>query len=199
MALAKFRWIGNVRASRDGGFSLLEVLFASAIMIAGAASLAQLFVISTRTNGYAKNTSLTAFLAQQKMEQLRSLEWGFDVLGLPSTDTTSDTTVVPEAPTGGTGLSPSPSGTLSQNTVGWVDYFDKFGAPLGGASATPPGNTVYIRRWSVEPLPTNPNNTLVLQVMVTIANARNAVDTTTSVTRNNQEARMISVKTRKAS
>ncbi len=31
---------------------------------------------------------------------------------------------------------------------------------------TPPANTVYVRRWSVEPLPTNPNNTLILQVLV---------------------------------
>ena len=27
-------------------------------------------------------------------------------------------------------------------------------------------STVYVRRWSVEPLPTNPNNTLILQVLV---------------------------------
>jgi len=168
-------------------------------MIAGAASLAQLFFMSTRTNAMAKNTSLTAILAQQKMEQLRALEWGFDALGLPSNDTSTNTAVVPETQNGGTGLSPSPPGTLNQNTVGWVDYVDKFGNSLGGGTSSPPTNTMYVRRWSVEPLPTNPNNTLVLQVMVTPMGNRAGNDLTTNVSRNPQEARLISVKTRKAS
>lgn len=193
--MARYKWIG----SREGGFSLLEVLVASTIMIAGVASLAQLFLVSTRNNAAAKSTSIAAMLAQQKMEQLRALEWGFDALGLPSTDTTTDTTVVPEGANGGTGLSPSPAGTLNNNTVGWVDYLDKYGTQLGGGTTTPPGSAAYIRRWSVEPLPTNPNNTLVLQVLVTPNGLRTGADTSTSVVRNNQEARFITVKTRKAS
>lgn len=197
MALAKSRWIAD---GGERGFSLIETIFAAAVMIAGAASLAQLFVVSTRTNTYAKSTSMTSMLAQQKLEQLRSLQWGFDSLGLPTTDTTTDTTVVPESATGGTGLSPSPAGTLNTNTIGWVDYLDKYGAELGGTALTPPANAIYIRRWSVEPLPTNPNNTLVLQVLVTPVGLRTANgDTSTSVVRNNQEARFITVKTRKAS
>ena len=36
-----------------------------------------------------------------------------------------------------------------------------------GTGATPPATAVYIRRWSIQPLPTNPNNTLVIQVLVT--------------------------------
>lgn len=193
MALAKFRRT----ADREGGFSILEVLFASMIMIAGAASLAQLFWMSTRTNSAAKNTSFTALLAQQKMEQLRALEWGFDVLGLPSNDTTTDTTVVPETAGGGTGLSPSPPGTLNSNVTGWVDYLDKNGASLGGGS-TIPNNASYVRRWSVEPLPTNPNNTLILQVFV-MPRTTTGTDSTTSVARDPQGARMMSIKTRKTS
>ena len=64
------------------------------------------------------------------------------------------------------GLPPSPGGTLATNTDGYVDYLDINGCVLGGG-ATPPAGTVFIRRWSVEPLPTNPNNTLILQVLVT--------------------------------
>ena len=183
----------------ERGFSILEVMFASAIMLAGAASLAQLFVLSTRSNISAKSTSMGTLLAQQKMEQLRALQWGFDALGLPVTDTTTNTTTVPESNQSGTGLAPSPAGTLNQNKVGWVDYLDRFGNPLGGASETPADGTVYIRRWSVEPLPTNPNNTLILQVLVTVVGNRTGVDNTVSVVRGNAEARMVSVKTRKAS
>jgi len=190
----------RARVARDGGFSILEVLIASTIMIAGAASLAQLFFASTRTNQAAKNTSLSAMLAQQKMEQLRSLAWGFDLLGLPSTDTTTDTTTVPENPAGGTGLQPSPPGTLNTNTIGYVDYIDRFGAGLGGNSTVPLPNTAYIRRWSIVPLPTNPNNTLVLQVYVRPITSRSENDASiTAGSRGPQEARMMSVKTRKAS
>ncbi len=193
--MAKSRWIGS---GGERGFSLIETVFAAAVMIAGAASLAQLFVISTRTNTGARSTSMTSMLAQQKMEQLRALEWGFDTLGLPSNDTTTDTTTVPESPTGGTGLSPSPNNTLNTNTIGWVDYLDKYGTELGGGG-NPPPNTVYVRRWSVQPLPTNPNNTLVLQVLVAPRATRVDNDNSTSVVRNAQEARFITVKTRKAS
>lgn len=223
MALAKFRWIverlaggldaegrasrgtalsTEARAAREGGFSLVETIIASSVMIAGAISLAQLFVMSTRSNVAAKSTSIAAVLAQQKMEQLRSLEWGFDALGLPNTDTTTNTAVVPMAANGGTGLSPSPTGggsPLKANVAGWVDYVDKYGNSLGGGTTTPPAGTSYIRRWSVEPLPTNPNNTIVLQVLVTPMGLRTADDTTDSVRRKDQEARIISVKTRKAS
>ena len=191
MALAKSRVTADAR-----GFSIIEVLMATALMVAAVASLAQLFALSTTRNKSAKNTTFASVLAQQKMEQLRSLTWGFDALGLPTTDTTTDTTKFPET-AGGTGLSPSPVNTLQQNVVGYVDYLDSKGQTLGGASVNPPGSAVYIRRWMVEPLPTNPNNTIVLQVLVTRHRDRGTADSG-SVIRLPDEARIISVKTRKA-
>ena len=191
MALAKSRWTADAR-----GFSIIEVLMATALMVTAVASLAQLFALSTTRNTSAKNTTFASVLAQQKMEQLRSLTWGFDSLGLPATDITTDTTKFPET-NGGTGLSPSPVNTLQQNVVGYVDYLDARGQSLGGATAQPPVGAVYIRRWMVEPLPTNPNNTIVLQVLVTRPRNRGTADTG-SVIRLPDEARIISVKTRKA-
>ena len=192
MALAKSRW------TAEGGFSVLEVLVATTILTVGLAALAQLFAVSTKANGNARLTSFASVLAEQKMEQLRGLTWGFDSLGLPLTDTTTNTTVVPQSPTGGTGLSPSPSGTLQGNVVGYVDYLDANGNPLGGTTPTPPNGAIYIRRWSVEPLPTNPNNTIVLQVLVTPNKNRGTADSTVDVRRLPNEARVMSVKTRKA-
>lgn len=116
MVLAKFRWIARREVGRDsageGGFSLIEVLVATTILTVALSALAQLFAISTKTNVSAKSTTFTALLAQQKMEQLRGLTWGFDTLGLPLSDTTTNVTVVPETMTGGTGLSPSPANSL---------------------------------------------------------------------------------------
>ena len=54
-------------------------------------SLAQLFALSTRANFSARSNTYAAMLAQQKMEQLRGLTWGYDILGLPVSDYTTDT------------------------------------------------------------------------------------------------------------
>ena len=199
MALAKFSWTADRRTSAgERGFSLLEVLFATTMLVVGVAGLAQLFALSTRTNTSARATTFASLLAQQKMEQLRGLTWGFDTLGLPLTDTSTNIAAAVESPTGGTGLTPSPTGTLGSNTNGYVDYLDATGKSLGSGSNAPQG-TVFVRRWSIEPLPTNPNNTLVLQVLVFRNGSRGAVDNTVGVKRLPDEARIISVKTRKAS
>ena len=199
MALAKFSWTADRRTSAgERGFSLLEVLFATTMLVVGVAGLAQLFALSTRTNTSARATTFASVLAQQKMEQLRGLTWGFDTLGLPLTDTSTNIAAAVESPTGGTGLTPSPTGTLGSNTNGYVDYLDATGKSLGSGSNAPQG-TVFVRRWSIEPLPTNPNNTLVLQVLVFRNGNRPTADNTVGVKRLPDEARIISVKTRKAS
>ena len=110
-----------------------------AIVIAGVASLAQLFVASAYVNRVANTTSVTLLLAEQKMEELL----------------------------GETGLSPSPPGALSENTAGYVDYLDPSGVSLGVMSATPPLGTAYICRWSIAPLPDSPAAPIVVQVLVT--------------------------------
>ena len=93
-------------------------------------------------------------------------------------------------------LSPSPAGSLGANTDGYVDYVGQFGDKLGGGS-NPPAGTVYVRRWSVEALPSNPNNTLVLQVLVFRNRARGAADNGAG-TLLPDEARLVTVKTRKS-
>lgn len=179
------------------------MLGATVILSVALVSLAQLFAISTRANFSARTSSYAALLAQQKIEQLRGLTWGFDPLGLPVSDYTTDLSAgdqvegcpAPAAGGAGTGLSPSPWGTLAANVSGWVDYVDQNGCVLGGGSDPVPG-TIYVRRWSVEPLPTNPNNTLVLQVLVT-RNAARTANAEGVVQRMPYEARLMSVKTRK--
>src|SRR5436190_4441281 len=157
MVLARSRWTADrpchaearrQSAREGGGFSLLEVLVATTILAIALSALAQLFAISTKSNVSAKSTTFAALLAQQKMEQLRGLTWGFDPLGLPLTDTTTNITVVPEALTGGKGLTPSQTNTLAANTAGYCDFLDKSGNSLGDGTV-PPTSAIYIRRWSV--------------------------------------------------
>jgi hypothetical protein len=168
---------------------------ATGILAAALVSLAQLFAMSTSTNLAARNAGTTMIFAEQKLEQLRALSFTLDSAGLPVNDAATDTSVYPPAAAGGTGLSPSPTNTIQSNTDGYVDYLDMHGKSLGGG-ATVPNNTAYIRRWSVEPLPTNPNNIIILQVLVTRRRDRGTADLG-SVKRAPDEARLMTVRSRK--
>ena len=180
------------------GFSLVEVLFALVVVSVAVSGVAHLFTVAAHTNARARATTYAAVLAQQKMEQLRGLAYGFDPGGGAVTDVDTDITVQPELPGGGAGLQSSPRGALAANIIGYVDYVDASGASLGGAAAVPPPGTAYIRRWSVEPLP-SAANTMVLQVLVMRAGHRDAADQRIGQSgRPAEQARLVSVKTRKA-
>lgn len=166
------------------------------IMATGVLTMAGMFGLATKSNVSGRSNTYATVLAEQKLEQLRSLAWGFDLDNLPMSDTSTDTTVAPEAPIGGTGLLPSPDRSLRENIKGWVDHLDAQGAIVGN-DEIPPADAVYTRRWSVEPLPTNPNNTLIIQVLVTRSRNRGQANEG-RVTRLADEARVITVKTRKS-
>jgi prepilin-type N-terminal cleavage/methylation domain-containing protein len=191
MALAKSSF------SDARGFSLIEVLVATGILTTALVALAQMLAMSVTANTAAKNTTFATVLAEQKLEQLRALTWGFDASGLPVSDSTSNTAVDPEQTAGGTGLSPSPAAALQEDTGGYVDYVDRWGKIVGNDANDPPDGALYFRRWSIEPLPTNPNNTLIIQVLVGPIRPRGAADEG-AVARLGEEARVITVKTRKA-
>jgi prepilin-type N-terminal cleavage/methylation domain-containing protein len=144
---------------KTAGFSLIEVLVATVVITVGVASLAQLFVLSAHANRIASTTSATLLLAEQKMEEL----------------------------VGETDLSPSPPGTLSANTPGFIDYLDPSGVSLGVAGVVPPPGAAFICRWSIDPLPNSADNTLVVQVLV-FSRPRNA-----------GQVSLVSVKSRRAS
>ena len=187
-------------SSNSRGFSLVEVLVAMGILTAVSLGVAQLFALSAKNNLTAKGQTSTTSMAEQKLEQLRGLTWGFDLAGegLPVTDTTTNLTVTPPQHNG-TGLNPSPSDSLERNTAGFVDFLDGNGQWVG-TGTTPPASAVYIRRWSITPLPTNPNNTIVIEVLVTpVANEMARVESAFTRTRMSGDALIVTVKTRKAS
>ena len=192
MLLERFK---RSNASAETGSTLIEVLVAILILMTGMLSMAQLMTVATATNVGARKETLSSVLAEQKLEQLRALAYGFDMAGLPVTDVDTDTSVSPEAP-GGTGLQPSPGSALQENTPGFVDHVDANGHIVGNG-AQPPGSAAYTRRWSIEPLPTNPNNTIIIQVLVTPNRERGNAEQG-NVGRLPGEARVMTVKTRKA-
>jgi type II secretory pathway pseudopilin PulG len=170
------------------GFSVLEALLASTLVTVAVAGLVPLVVLSTRANRDAHTSTFTAVLAQQKLEQLRTLAWNVDAAGVPVSDTTTDLTNMPERSATGVGLSPSPPGALDANTPGYVDFLDASGRVLSDPQLVP----AFTRRWSIEPLPSNPGSTLVIQVRVVRGNSMGS-------SRAPGEARIATVRTRKAS
>ena len=93
-------------------------------------------------------------------------------------------------------LNPSPGGALSQNIGGYCDFLDANGRSLGGGP-TPAPNTTFVRRWSIEPLPTDPN-TVVMQVLV-IPLRQSGAERPLGAARVPGEARVLGVRTRRAS
>jgi prepilin-type N-terminal cleavage/methylation domain-containing protein len=179
------------RCAAERGFSLLEVLVAMAVFAVAVAGLAEMCAAATRANSTAGATTAASLLAAQKMEQLRALTWGFDALAARLSDTTTDVSVSPEAPNVGVGLSASPPSALARNTAGYCDFLDAAGRSLGGGTVPPP-SAIFARRWSVEPLPSHPDDMLVLQVLVTRAIRGAAAPRPLP-----DDARLISVKGRK--
>ena len=183
------------------GFSLVEVIISMGLLTTMSLGVAQLFAASTNANRVSRNNTSTIALAEQKMEQLRSLSWGFDLQGqgLPVSDTTTNLALYPHRGNG-SGLNPSPAGTLNGNIAGYVDFLDAQGNWIG-TGTTAPANAMFVRRWAIVPLPTNPNNTLVFQVLVSPMSNESARTVTQSGNRTRMpgDAMLFSVKTRKAS
>ena len=114
------------------GFTLVEVVIAMGLLTMVSLGVAQLFAASTRANLSARTGTSTTAMAEQKMEQIRSLTWGFDTAGqgLPVSDTTTNLAVYPFT-SSGTGLNPSPADSLEQNITGCFDYVDSAGVWVG--------------------------------------------------------------------
>ena len=127
------------------GYSLLEVLIAITIVVVGVAALAQLVAVARSASMGARQATMAAVLAQQKMEEL-----------------------VPQLTTE---LTPSPADALVHSVEGYSDFVDASGRSRGTASAPPEGGA-YLRRWSVDRVPDARTSMWILQVVVTDLRSR---------------------------
>jgi prepilin-type N-terminal cleavage/methylation domain-containing protein len=182
----------------DQGFTLVEVLLALILIACVAMGVAQLFHVGVASVQSARHQTSTSVLAAQKLEQLRGLRWALAPdTGLPEHDVSTDLSTDPLTGSGA-GLTPSPAETLAANTPGYVDYLDARGRWVG-TGITPPNRAVYIRRWNISRLAADPDNTLVLQVLVTtIKRAAQAIAGAGDRQRLPDEALVATVRTRKA-
>ena len=127
-------------AQREGGFTLVETVFALVILMivaAGVAPLALVAVKATENQGHL--AARTTEYAQDKLEQLMALSYG---------DSATDTRVFPAADLGGSGLSIGGSSNVNAPVALYVDYLDIDGNLL--PNAVDASNTWFYKRvWSV--------------------------------------------------
>jgi prepilin-type N-terminal cleavage/methylation domain-containing protein len=150
------------------GFTLVETMVAMAIVSVALTALAQLFLIAAQADADARRASFASILATQKIEELRSLGADLDRQGSPS---------------------------LNADIAGACDFLDEYGRSLG-TSLSPLPETVYIRRWSVEPVASDPD-TFVVQVSVFPRVWRSGVSPASPDARAIGGAQIVTVKTRK--
>lgn len=145
------------------GFTLIESVVASAVVIATLAGVVHLFLQTARITAEARRAPVALAAAESKLEQLLALSWTYDAAGIPLSDEHSDTTVDPSSFAGGTGLAISPADSLSRASPGYVDYLDGSGRSVG---STPASGAIFSRRWLVQALPAAPLDVRLLRVCV---------------------------------
>jgi prepilin-type N-terminal cleavage/methylation domain-containing protein len=118
------------------GFTLVEVLVATAVLSIGVLAIGHLAVLSAMSNGRSRDASYAALLASQKLHEL-------------------DADVVPALP-----LSAPDAWMRSAEPT--TELLDAAGHVL----ADDAGSAIYVRRWSVTPIPGDPAGGIALQVSV---------------------------------
>ena len=127
------------------GFTLVETLVATGVLITAVAGLAQLFALSVRFTRDSAQHGAALVAAQDKLESLRALRFTYDGSGVALTDPR---------------LQPSPPTSLSEDTDGYVDWLDDAGNLVikNGAS--------YARRWRITAIAADDPAAIAIDVCV---------------------------------
>lgn len=128
------------------GFTLVETLIATGLLVTAIAGLAQLFASSVRFTRDSGQFGVALAGAQHKLEALRALRFGYDDGGSPVTDPR---------------LKPSPIGGLSEDVEGHVDWLDVSGAVLPDARSAE-----YVRRWRITAIAADEPDAIAIDVCV---------------------------------
>lgn len=136
-------------SSSHDGFTLLETVVATGILVTALAGIAQLVALSVRTTRDAGAQAAALTAAADKIEVLRSLAFTFDPVGAPVTDP---------------GLAVRSAASLEQDMAGLVDQVDAGGVVVDGD--TDGTGAVFTRRWRLTPVDLFVPEALVIEVCV---------------------------------
>lgn len=87
----KIRTPKNKTANGEGGFTLLETSIAMVVMMVGALAMSSLFVFSVQNNVGGSERALSMAVAQQQLEQIRSVTYEDTMLTAGTTNFTVNT------------------------------------------------------------------------------------------------------------
>ena len=132
--------------SSTRGFTLVETLIAIGLLITAIAGLAQLFTSSVRFTRDSGQFGVALAAAQNKMEALRALRFGYGDGGELATDSRLET---------------SPLATLSQDVAGYVEWLDASGVVLPDADGAE-----YVRRWRISAIAPDEPEAIAVDVCV---------------------------------
>ena len=163
--------ICNPKTNSQAGISLIETMIALGLLLiaaAGIMTLATVAMSTTETQGHL--AARTAEYAQDKMEQL---------LALGYLDQCTDTTVFPAQVNCGVGQGLTPGGGLNPGApvVGYSDYVDKSGNPVGAGA-----NWQYVRVWQITANAANNLKTISVQTRVRYGVGQTGVLPTSTIT-----------------
>ena len=130
-----------------GGFTLLETVIATSILVTALAGVLQLFVLAARTTRESGSRGVALVAAQAKLELLRSLPLAYGPAGEPLT-------ALP--------LEASPSPSLLEDTDDYFDVLDDSGAAVVGGDA----EGAFTRRWAITPIDQDEPHAVVIEVCV---------------------------------
>jgi type II secretory pathway pseudopilin PulG len=135
------------QALSTAGFTLLETVIATGILVTALAGIAQLFVLAMRTAGASGAHGVALVAAQAKLETLRSLQLAYGSAGERLTDPA---------------LEASPSQSLLEDTTDYFDALDEAGAVVAGEEA----DAQFTRRWAITPIDRREPQAVVIEVCV---------------------------------
>lgn len=128
------------------GFTLLETLVATGILVTALAGVAQLFILGAHLTRQANVSGAALVAAQDKIELLAGLSFHYDADGAAITDPS---------------LELSPSSSLDEDTESFVDWLD----PSGDAGDSP-DDAVFVRRWRVSSIGDDEPESVAIEVCV---------------------------------
>jgi hypothetical protein len=130
------------RFAKEDGTTLIETAIAGGILLVVLCGLMSVISFATAiTENEGHLSARAAEYAQDKMEQLLSLAYS---------DAVSDTTSIPTASAGGTGLTVGGSSDPSAPVAKYLDYLKQDGTPLCPCTGTTaPANWYYMRVWVI--------------------------------------------------
>jgi len=134
---------------KDDGFTLVETVVATGVLVTALVGLAQLLALSARSAQGAGHQAAALMAAQAQVEFLRSVAFSYGPLGEALTDAA---------------LASSGGGSLTDDIAGFVDYLNATGEPV---DVDGPGHgAVWTRRWKMTPIDLYAPEALAIEVCV---------------------------------